>query len=476
MFTSIRKLYYACLADEKTRLIVLLGLAFGLRFLSILPYGNRISLPFRDQNTYYSLARAIVDDGYLGVPTVARGPYIQHRETRPHPPGFYPAFHDSMSAVWEAQGYLYGVVPWGKPNSFFEPLYPLLSAGMYVLFGDRFFFWRLVHVVMGTLLVYLIYDLGKRAFKDDRVGIIAGFYAALYPHFIFYSWILMAEILLLFTLALGFWAYVRLFDSPRWTWAALMGAAFGAFVLTRSFLIAFFPLMPLCILLFLKDRRRWQLAAVSVAAFVLTMAPWLIRNYRLQGQFVLMSTRGGYNIWMRNNPYYIADELELEGVKFSPETLDNLKYKEYLLGYPPFTPQQGEMERNRILSQEGMKFLKANPSFFLKMCWIRFKWTIGWKGQGLKGPLMNGLSFISYMPALAGFLASLFLGWKRLKIFLPFWLVVGYFILFYSLTHEGLRYRVPVDPYIILSAVFSVLVIYDRLRASRQTIAGKSHA
>jgi 4-amino-4-deoxy-L-arabinose transferase-like glycosyltransferase len=368
------------------------------------------------------------------------------------------------------------MVPWGKPNSFFEPLYPLLTAGLYKLFGDRFFFWRLVHVLLGTLLVFLVYDIGKRAFKDDRIGIIAGLYTALYPHFIFYSWVLMAESLLLLTLAVGFWAYFRLLESPRWTWAVLMGVGFGGFVLTRSFLIAFFPLMPIFLLMFVKGRQGWKLALISSAVFILTLAPWVIRNYNLHHQFVLLSTRGGYNLWMRNNPYYIADELEAEGVKFSAETLDKLKYREYTLSYPHFTSEQGELERDRILYQAGMKFLRANPGFFLQMCWIRFQWTIGWKSPGLKGPLVNGLSLLTYGPALLGFLVSLVVGWKHLRVCLPLWLVTGYFVLFYSLTHEGLRYRLPVDPYMIILAVFSAVFVFDRLTVSRKPVGERSNA
>ena len=471
----LQSIYRAFLAEERVRIRFILIFAFALRFLSILPHGNDITVPFRDQNTYYTLGRALVEDGYLGVPQEAKGPYIEHRDKHPRPIDFYPTFHDSMAAVWDEQGYLYGMVEWGKPNSFFEPLYPLLTATFYLFFGDNLFFWRLVHVLMGTLLIFLIYDIGKRAFKDWRIATIAALYASLYPHFIFYSWVLMAEQLLLLLLAAGLWAYSRLLDNPRWHWAALLGVFFAAFALTRSFLIAFFPFMLLFVLIFIPGPRRWQYAALAALAFCLTMAPWVIRNYRLQGQFVLLSTRGGYNIWMRNNPYYIEDEYRAMGVEFSPEKLDKLKCREYILGYPEFTPDQGEMERNEILTREGLKFIRANFGFFLELCWIRFKWTIGYRGVGLQGPLLSGISLISYGPALLGFVISLFIGWRRLSITLPLWSVVGYFVLFYSLTHEGLRYRIPADPYIILLAVFSAVLIYSRLRGKSFPISETSY-
>lgn len=384
-----------------------------------------------------------------------------------------------MAAVWDAEGRLYGMVEWGKPNSFFEPLYPLISAGFYILFGDRLFFWRLMHVIMGTLLVLLVYDIGKRAFNDERIGLFAALYATVYPHFVFYSWTLMAEPLLVLLLAAGFWAYFRLLGHPRWYWAVWIGLFFGAFTLTRSFLIAFFPLIPLFILVFLKGRQRWKYAALAAFGFILALAPWVYRNYRIHHQFVLLSTRGGYNIWMRNNPYYIEDELAAMGVKFSPEQLEKLKYRDYLLGYPHFTSEQGELERNRILTQEGLKFILANPGFFLKMCWIRFKWVIGYKGIGMKGPLLNSISLLFYGPILLGFIVSFFLGWRRLNVALPLWSIICYFVLFYSLTHEGMRYRVPVDPYMILLAVFSAVFIYDRmvrksLPVNETPYAGKS--
>ncbi len=464
MRKTLRRFYDVFILDDKKRLQYILIFAFALRLLSILPHGNGIVVPYRDQNTYYSLARCIVDDGYLGIPSEPRGPYLEHREEHKRPEGFYPTFHDSLAAVWDEQGYLYGVVKWGEPNSFFEPLYPLLSAAMYIVFGDNFFFWRLVHVLLGTLLVYFIYDIGRRAFKDWRIATFAALWVSVYPHAIFYSWILMSEALLLVLLAAGFWAYFRLLDKPSWFWAVLLGVIFAGFTLTRSFIIAFFPFVVLFMLLFLKDRKRWLYAGLALLAYCLTFSPWLIRNYLLQDQFVLLSSRGGYNIWMRNNPYFIEDELRAMGVEFSPEKLDNLNCREYILGYPEFTPEQGELERNEILTRRGIEYIRGNIGFFLELSWIRFKWTIGYKGIGLQGPLLSGISLLFYGPALFGFIVSIFIGWRRLAVTLPLWSVVGYFVLFYSLTHEGLRYRLPVDPFMILLAVFSAVYLYCKVR------------
>ncbi|MFH1861703.1 MAG: glycosyltransferase family 39 protein [bacterium] len=457
----IRRLLGKIWADERLRLRVLLMGAFLIRLLPIIPFGNNITTPYRDQNTYYLLGRAIAEEGFFGATENPRGPYIEFRNRNPHPEGFYPTFHDSMAAAWDAEHRFYGIVEWGKPSSYWEPLYPLLTAGLWILFGDHFFFWRLIHVLIGTILVYFVYDIGKRAFRDPRVGFWAALITCFYPHILFYSWFLMAEGLLLFLLAAAFWAYFRLLEEPRWYWALLIGVGFAAFSLTRSFLILFFPVMLVLILLFVRSPKRWGLAAIAALGFIITFTPWVVRNYRVHDELVILSSRGGYNLWMRNNPYFIEDEWKAMGVAFSPEELAKLEKHDYLLGYPPFTPEQDELERNKILTAAGTAFIKANPGFFLKLCWVRFLWTIGYKGIGL-GRVGNFVSLLTYGPVLLGFLFSLLIGWRHLQTMLPFWLVVSYFILFYTLFHEGLRYRVPVDPYMIILAVFSALWIYDR--------------
>jgi len=65
-------------------------------------------------------------------------------------------------------------------------------------------------------------------------------------------------------------------------------------------------------------------------------------------------------------------------------------------------------------------------------------------------------------PILLGFAASLIWGWDRLAASLLLWSLVGYFVLFYSLMHEGLRYRLPADALMMLLAAFAAVTIYDR--------------
>ena len=432
------------------RLWTIFLIALSLRMLFIIPKGNSIAVPYRDQNTYYALGRAIVDDGFLGPPTNHEvGPYYEYRLNNPPPLGKIPEIRQRMIERWDADKHYYGVMKWGAPSSFFEPLYPLYSAACYWIFGDRFFFWRALLAIISAATCLLVFGIGRRLFSEG-VGYIAAMICALYPYFIFYTVFLMSETFLIFFLALSVYCFVRLREEPVIRWGVFFGIALGLTFLTRSIVLGLIPVF-LFLLIIEKPRELLIPSLVSVVLFAVTIFPWVIRNYKLHGEFVLLSTRGGYNIWLRNNPYFYEDELALLGVKVPQDILDSIKYREYL-DYPEFSPEQGEIERNRILTSEGMKYVRANPKLFTYFCWVRFKSIIGFQGvlaQGLVYKLVGILTFGILFPL--GIIAF-FVNIKRWRETLPLMLTFCYFVGVYSLTHDGIRYRLPVDPYIIILA------------------------
>src|SRR5207245_6064336 len=57
----------------------------------------------------------------------------------------------------------------------------------------------------------------------------------------------------------------------------------------------------------LRSRRRIGLCALATLVFVLTLLPWTIRNYRIHGRLVPVTTMGGVVLWEGNNPYVTRD-------------------------------------------------------------------------------------------------------------------------------------------------------------------------
>ena len=233
---------------------------------------------------------------------------------------------------------------------------------------------------------------------------------------------------------------------------------FGATFLTRSIILGLMPFL-LLYLIVLDYKKQIVPVVISILVFSAVIAPWMIRNYNLHGKFVLLSTRGGYNIWLRNNPFYYEDELEALGYKVPEKYLNDIKYKEYL-DYPVFTEDMDEIDRNKILTEEGKKFIAMNPKLFTYLCWIRFRTILGFHGtlsQGLIYKLVGIFSFGIIFPCA---LISLIVNRRYWKEFLPLVLIFGYFVSVYTLTHDGIRYRLPADPYLFLiAAVFMERII-----------------
>lgn len=440
--------------NRKQRLWAIFALAMVLRLAFIIPRGNNIAVPYRDQNTYYMLGRALAEDGFLGPPTNREaGPYYEYRQNHPPPMGVIPEIRVKMMERWDAEKRYYGVMKWGAPSSFFEPLYPFFSAFVYKVFGDRFLYHRILLAVMSAFTCIIIFAIGRRLFSEGT-GYIAALISAFYPYFIFYTVFLMSEIFIIFFLALSVYYFVRLKDEPGWKNGLLFGIALGLAFLTRSIVLGLIPFFILLLIVY-NPKKLLLPSALAVLFFALTISPWVIRNYALHGEFVLLSTRGGYNIWMRNNPFYYQDELALLGYEVPAHLLKDIKYGEYL-DFPQFSADQDEIERNRILTQEGIKFIRQNPSLFAHLCWIRFQTLIGLQGtlsQGLIYKLVGLFSFGILFPLGLISLAVHYKGWRET---LPLALIFAYFVGVHTLTHDGIRYRLPADPYLIILA--SVLI------------------
>src|SRR5206468_5751602 len=137
------------------------------------------------------------------------------------------------------------------------PLYPALLALFSWTGLDTYAAHRIVSCVLGAVAVVLIGMLGRRV-AGDRIGLLAGAIAAVYPALWMLDASLRSESLYLPLIALVLLLAYGLRDRPGWRRAALLGAAIGLAALTRSEALLLVPL--------LLPWRRPKLAAAVVAA------------------------------------------------------------------------------------------------------------------------------------------------------------------------------------------------------------------
>jgi 4-amino-4-deoxy-L-arabinose transferase-like glycosyltransferase len=244
---------------------------FALRFAR-LPKGQH------DLTRYLLFGQSIADGhGYRSVGL---------HETAYYPPG-YPYFVGAVQWVCDHLG---------------------LSGHVPLVMG-------LVQSVLGAVTIGATIALGRRV-GGLTVGLVAGWIVALWPNLIIGSSVLLSETLFLsvFTLTMVVFAdLVRAAAAPTVAprsaiirGVLLAGVLSGLTVLIRPQAVLVAPVILLAMLLSVRSwRRALAIAggALGVLAIVaLVMTPWVIRNQRVFGQTVLVSTNGGDNLCVGFHP------------------------------------------------------------------------------------------------------------------------------------------------------------------------------
>jgi 4-amino-4-deoxy-L-arabinose transferase-like glycosyltransferase len=212
------------------------------------------------------------------------------------------------ASLLQGHGFAWGP---GRPTSIRPPLFPGFVAAIWTVSGiGNLQAVRAVQVVLSLLTAWLVYLLGRRAF-NRTVGVWAAVVCWLYPSLIFFNVTILTETL--FTLLLVAFVLLTLMvvQQPRPLLAIACGALLGLAALTRS-IVWPVPLL-LCPLLGVLIRQplrvRFAVPALVLAGYAAIIAPWAIRNTRLQGVVTVIDTMGGLNLRAGNYEHTPEDRM-----------------------------------------------------------------------------------------------------------------------------------------------------------------------
>jgi len=190
----------------------------------------------------------------------------------------------------------------------------------------------------------------------------------LYPSFIFFNFLILTETLFTFLLVAFVLLVVLLVQTPRPAFAIACGIALGLGALTRSIL---WPLpLILCPLLAVLIRaplgRRVALPLLVLAGYAAVVAPWAVRNTRLQGVVTIVDTMGGMNLRMGNYEY-TPDDRMWDAVALNGE-------KSWVHGlsrdFAGQTVTEGQKEK--WAQRKALEYMRANPGITLRRALIKF--------------------------------------------------------------------------------------------------------
>jgi 4-amino-4-deoxy-L-arabinose transferase-like glycosyltransferase len=168
-----------------------------------------------------------------------------------------------------------------------SPLYPLFLAGIYALVGEQIVAVRLIEAVLGACLALAIALLARRV-GGDTVGALAGLLWGLYPMGVFIAGLVYPTQLATLLLACAMLCVVpaaKLVFAP----ARLIGGGMllGLTALTVPVALVTIPVMTLW-MMYWHHRRRLRLAALVLVGAALPLVPWTVRNYDVHDRLVII--------------------------------------------------------------------------------------------------------------------------------------------------------------------------------------------
>jgi len=341
----------------------------------------------------------------------------------------------------------------GQMNAlYFMPLYPALVA----VFGPG---WPqlLIDIALSTVLVWLIYELTDAIFASKRAAILAAAVAAVYPYFIFYSIVGLTETLFMVLLLAAYLCWYRN--------AYIAASVFSVLgILTRPVLD---PLAPLLLLYFaiairgLSFKAAAKYLAIYAGIYCVLMAPWWLHNYKAYQTFVRLNLGSGVALLSGNSPSNQTGGID-----------NNLEAT-----MAPFGEIADPVARDKAMQRAALNYIKEDPERFLIQAAKRFQrfWSPWPQTEEYSRPLYKLISFCSFIPVLL--LALVFVVLYGRTYFLriaPLLLFIVYLSSLHLVFPASLRYRLPVEPFLIILAAAGAVHLVDRWsqkKPSRERLA-----
>lgn len=279
---------------------------------------------------------------------------------------------------------------------------------------------------------------------------IAGVAAALHPIFIASVLDVRSEPLFMLLLTLAIYFLLREREGAA-------GVATALAALTR-------PSALLCIALFALYRRRR--AAAFLTAAVLTMLPWMARNYLRYGEIIPVNDAGGFSFWRGSAPATIALTHEK----------DRQRYENWAWHFETQAVPEQQQEIDRIATspnarsrewmRRGIENIRRDPDtqlrFIAEKAWLYWRPFLSPMEYPSKVVAASTIFYVMfYAVALVGLLRSeRRVLWPVLVFFAVMWLA--------HLPYQiSMRLRVPlVDPLMITFAAGELYRRYERADTS----------
>jgi hypothetical protein len=377
-----------------------------------------------------------------------------------HPVGFNDAFYfyDQArfifnGAGWFIQPFAYVLSHQANlPGASHPPLWTLV-----LVLGDALGLRSYVAQLLWSCLVggvaIVVTGLAAREIAGPRVGLIAGFLAAIYPNYWINYGLGLGETLLLVLIPAVILVSIRLSRRPSYPKAVVLGLLCALAALTRAeqTLLVVLVLVPVIALMRpVSPRRRAAYAAVGVGTALVVVAPWVGFNMARFSHPTYLSTDSGFTLATANcsltysGPWIGYEAVQcLSGLKIASgdESVEDAQLRHVGLTYARAHIGEVPLVMTARVGRE--------LGLFQPLQQLRLERFIN--GRPYTAALIGLVMF--YAMSVLGVLGLIMLRRQRITL-VPFLGVLVGVILASMVTFGETRYRVPLDVVVVvLSAV-----------------------
>jgi len=355
------------------------------------------------------------------------------------------------------------------PTAWLTPVYPLLVAGIFRVFGvftrASFFAVVFLNALFSAGICVAIFHAGKRI-AGLGVASAAAWLWAIFPNAVMvpFEWVWDTALSALLG-AVILWATLKLAESRRWRDWCAYGLLWGFTLMTNPSLGSLLPFLLVWAAYRAGREMKFASAKLTLAAAgvaFLCCVPWTVRNCLVFHRLIPLRSNFPLELYIGNNENYATRQFV-----YPPKVTKERELLRYLrIGETAFMDEE---------ERKALQFMRAHPGIVVELTAKRFVafWT------GLPDPvgafrttdslLVRVLLACNTAAAIGGLMGIIVLFWKRSPFAFPLAAYPVVYPLIYYLTHPNLRYRHPIDPVILLLVAIGVGSLF---RKSRPPSAG----
>lgn len=336
------------------------------------------------------------------------------------------------------------------------PLYPLLLSAQLYFFGENNYIPIFFQSFIGTATVFITYKIAEMMF-EKKVALIAAIICAFYPYYVFHDTALQETCLHTFLTALAFYFILKSCKKSSYLNFILTGFFVGIGSLCKEMIIVMIPFIMIWFFfnLELKKKRKITLIAIFICTFLITITPYVLRNYKIYDKPIF--TIGlGVRLFEGNTSnlfsYYPRQSLDV-GRSLGKSKKELEKFK-----------SMNEIEFDNWHLKKAIDFVYENPGKTIKYAFMK----IGAAYSPIVNPAENksfSRSFLyttSYTPILILSVIGLFLSLRRWKYISLIYYFIGCYIILIGIYATHTAARMFLEVYLMILASVAISTFLDK--------------